>query len=130
MIIVNTPYNYLSTGYEPSSNPEPLLSTDGNKTEVHFTLPPRYTEFDDTSDFTDDSFLDTLDQTPPIIYGIAGGASLLGFMLIIYACYKFCIHKSRWQQARTLATISLPPQFPIGAPHIYKDDLLMTLVNE
>ncbi|XP_022788643.1 uncharacterized protein LOC111328468 [Stylophora pistillata] len=90
----------------------------------------------DSCDSCDDDFyspgdFDTLRQTlSPLIYVVIGGASVLGVILLTYACYTYYNRNSREQHVRFLATVPLPPQFPIGAAHIYRDDLRVTLVND
>lgn len=75
--------------------------------------------------------VDTLSQTlSPVIYTVIGGTGMLGVLLLTYACYRCHNRSLRVQHARYLATLPSPPQFPVGAAYIYRDDLRMILVNQ
>lgn len=99
------------TGWQTTNNPPCGISstdqgeiehTDGTTTSTH-----NYND-DDDFDFTDESFLG--DTSSPTIFAILGGGITLAVILLVYACYTFCIRNCRWQQARNLATVAVPPQ--------------------
>ena len=77
---------------------------------------------DDDFDFTEDSLL--AGTLSPFIYGALGGATVLAIIGIVYACYKGCIRRCRWQQAQNLAMIALSPQ-ALG-----RSNQMVQLVNE
>lgn len=64
--------------------------------------------------FDDDDFDDLDSTSADELYAVYGGAAVLGIIVLVYACYACFKRNSRWQQARHLATIALPPQFPNG----------------
>ena len=86
---------------------------------------------DDDYDEPDFDALIPTDQYPPIVYSGMGGASVLGVIVMAYVCYKCCCNRCcSWQQARNVATMVLPPQFPMGPTHIYSGNHVTHLVNE
>ena len=75
------------------------------------TSEPTLTE---SFNFDDDDFEDLDSSTAGELYAVYGGAAVLGIIVLVYACYACFKRHYRWQQARHLATIALPPQFPNG----------------
>jgi len=88
----------------------------------------------------DDNFLPDTPKSSwfsgPVLYGITGGAIVLGIILTTYACYSCCVRRRCYQQATAGGTRNLPrmvqflSQFPISPSYIYKDDGVACLVNQ
>lgn len=112
------------------------LTGNTSKPPGYSSLPsqaPLITEPFDFSFPTESSWL-----TSPVMYGITGGAIVLGIILMTYVCYKRCYRSRPLQLTMTAATsnlpmsrmVQLPSQFPIGPSCIYQDKDTICLVNQ
>ncbi|KAL9965743.1 hypothetical protein ACROYT_G029585 [Oculina patagonica] len=124
LLILASLSRFAAQEYDDWSTETPTSSSPNHKTSKHNDKAVTEKNFndDDDFDFTEGSLLDG--TSSPIMYAIMGGATVLGFIMFVYACYKCCIRDCRWQQAVNMATVALPPQV------FGRDNPMMQLVNQ